>query len=172
MLQIGQNKPKFVGLCKRLGTAAKRKVEFVSVSEQFDTTTPIGKAMIYIAMVFAQMERETISQRITDNYYTRTAHGAWGGGQPPFGFSLSRRLINGKMQAALEPIPHDIDIAKWMFEEYATGIRSLGWIASGVYDKHPTRDTRWNNVSVRRILKTRSTLPPMLIYTRFSRRAG
>lgn len=131
----------------------KRKVEFVSVSEQFDTTTPIGKAMIYIAMVFAQMERETISQRITDNYYTRTAHGAWGGGQPPFGFSLSRRLINGKMRAALEPIPHDIDIAKWMFEEYATGIRSLGWIASGVYDKHPTRDTRWNNVSVRRILK-------------------
>nr|DAI03033.1 MAG TPA: integrase [Caudoviricetes sp.] len=131
----------------------KRKVEFVSVSEQFDTTTPIGKAMVYIAMVFAQMERETISQRITDNYYTRTAHGAWGGGQPPFGFKLSRRLIDGKMQAALEPIPHDIDIAKWMFEEYATGIRSLGWIASGVYDKHPTRDTRWTNVSVRRILK-------------------
>lgn len=131
----------------------KRKVEFVSVTEKFDTTTVMGKAMIYIAMVFAQMERETISQRVTDNYYTRTAHGAWGGGQAPFGFKLSRRLIDNKMQAALEPVPHDIDIVRWMFEEYASGIRSLGWIAGNIYDKQPTREMRWTNVSVRRIFK-------------------
>ena len=38
-------------------------VEFVSVSEKFDTTTPMGRAMIYIIMVFAQLERENIRER-------------------------------------------------------------------------------------------------------------
>ena len=45
----------------------KYNVEFVSATEQFDTSTPIGRAMINIIMVFAQLERETIQQRITDN---------------------------------------------------------------------------------------------------------
>ena len=48
-------------------------VEFSSISEQFDTSTPIGKAMVYIIMTFAQLERETIAERITDNYYAPCA---------------------------------------------------------------------------------------------------
>ena len=60
-------------------------VEFVSVSEQFDTATPIGRAMLYIIMVFAQLERETTAQRVTDNYYKRIHAGAWPGGPAPFG---------------------------------------------------------------------------------------
>ena len=61
-------------------------VEFSSISEQFDTSTPIGKAMVYIIMTFAQLERETIAERITDNYYARVRSGAWPGGRAPFGF--------------------------------------------------------------------------------------
>ena len=38
-------------------------VEFSSISEQFDTSNPIGKAMVYIIMTFAQLERETIAER-------------------------------------------------------------------------------------------------------------
>ena len=45
------------------------QVEFVSVSENFDTSTPMGRAMLHIIMVFAQLERETIAQRVRDNYY-------------------------------------------------------------------------------------------------------
>ena len=44
----------------------RHNVEFSSISEQFDTSTPIGKAMVYIIMTFAQLERETIAERITD----------------------------------------------------------------------------------------------------------
>lgn len=128
------------------------KVEFVSVSEQFDTTTPMGKAMIYIAMVFAQMERETISQRITDNYYTRTAHGAWGGGPAPYGFKKSRGMLNGKMQSLLKPVPEQQEHIKYMFEAYATGLTSLAKIADEMKKRDCETDRMWTNVSVKRIL--------------------
>ena len=39
-------------------------MSFVSVKEQFDTSTPMGRAMMYIASVFSQLERETIAERI------------------------------------------------------------------------------------------------------------
>ena len=44
-------------------------VSFTSVSEKFDTETPTGRAMLYIIMIFAQLERETIAGRVKDNYY-------------------------------------------------------------------------------------------------------
>ena len=47
----------------RLGT------DFVSIRESFDTSSPMGRAMIYIASVFSQSERETIAERIRDNMH-------------------------------------------------------------------------------------------------------
>ncbi|MDE6687302.1 MAG: recombinase family protein, partial [Lachnospiraceae bacterium] len=61
-------------------------VDFISVNEKFDTSTPIGKAMLFILMVFAQLERETIAERVADNYYARTKLGNWPGGPAPYGF--------------------------------------------------------------------------------------
>ena len=52
----------------------ERNVEFVSINEKFDTTTPMGRAMLHIIMVFAQLERETIAERVRDNYYSRIKH--------------------------------------------------------------------------------------------------
>ena len=46
-------------------------VEFVSSTEKFDTSTPMGRAMLNICIVFAQLERETIQKRVTDAYYSR-----------------------------------------------------------------------------------------------------
>lgn len=43
--------------------------DFVSVNENFDTSTPMGRAMMGILIVFAQMERESIQERVKDNYY-------------------------------------------------------------------------------------------------------
>ena len=127
-------------------------VEFISVSEQFDTSTPVGKAMLYIAMVFAQMERETIGTRITDNFYARTAAGAWGGGPAPYGFKKVRGMLHGKTQTLLEPVPDEQENIKWMFTEYATGLRSLGWLGREMWKRDPDRGIRWTNVSLRRIL--------------------
>ena len=46
------------------------QVEFVSSTEKFDTSTPMGRAMLNICIVFAQLERETIQKRVCDAYYS------------------------------------------------------------------------------------------------------
>lgn len=63
---------------------------FISIKEQFDTSTPIGRAMIYIASVFAQLERETIAERVKDNMLEIARNGRWTGGKIPFGFTSEK----------------------------------------------------------------------------------
>ena len=62
-------------------------VEFVSSTEKFDTSTPMGRAMLNICIVFAQLERETIQKRVTDAYYSRCKRGFYMGGRIPYGFA-------------------------------------------------------------------------------------
>ena len=64
-----------------------REIRFICIREQFDTSTPMGRAMMYIASVFAQLERETIAQRVRDNMFMLARTGRWLGGTPPTGFS-------------------------------------------------------------------------------------
>lgn len=60
---------------------------FISLNENFDTTTPYGKAMIGILSVFAQLERENIRERTRMGMYERIKSGLWmGGGRVPFGY--------------------------------------------------------------------------------------
>ena len=61
-------------------------IDFISIKEQFDTSTPMGRAMIYIASVFAQLERETIAERVRDNMLQLARTGKWSGGRTPLGF--------------------------------------------------------------------------------------
>ena len=71
----------------------QHNTKFCSVSEEFDTTTATGAAMVNIAMVFAQMERENISMRVKDNYYDRIKKdGRWAGGPAPYGFKNEELL--------------------------------------------------------------------------------
>lgn len=92
--------------------------EFQSVSENFDTSTPIGRAMIYICMVFAQMERESTSQRVHDNYYYRTELGFWGGGPAPYGYKLVKVKYKGKYHTVLEPDEETAPIIRQIYEWY------------------------------------------------------
>lgn len=110
--------------CSLLEELQNYHCEFISISENFDTTSPIGRAMVYICMVFAQMERENISQRVHDNYYYRTELGFWGGGYAPYGYDLTRIKYKGKMHTVLEPNPDTSkivqDIYNWYLEPNAT----------------------------------------------------
>ena len=65
-------------------------IDFISIKEQFDTSTPMGRAMIYISSVFAQLERETIAERVRDNMIELAKTGRWLGGQTPFGFKSKK----------------------------------------------------------------------------------
>ena len=69
-----------------MGLFEKYKVEFVSSTEKFDTETPMGRAMLNICIVFAQLERETIQRRVRDAYLSRSRKGFHMGGKTPYGF--------------------------------------------------------------------------------------
>jgi len=132
----------------------ERNVEFVSINEKFDTTTPMGRAMLHIIMVFAQLERETIAERVRDNYYSRIKHGNWPGGPAPLGFD-NAKVVNdeGKKVPTLTP-NKDIDIIKRIFFEYSEDNVSLGMIAKGLTKEGVSGKQRkvWDNVAISRIL--------------------
>ena len=66
------------------------KVDFVSMSENFDTSTPFGRAMIGILAVFSQLERENIRERMTMGKEARAKEGKWGGGSSePIGYDYN-----------------------------------------------------------------------------------
>lgn len=134
-------------------TLKQHGVEFVSVNEKFDTSTPVGRAMVYIIMVFAQLERETIAERIRDNYRQRAKRGAYLGGPAPFGFSIARTVIDGKAASMLVP-NGDIKTLKTIFSRYANQDISLGELASGLLQDGIGGINRsgWDNVALSRIL--------------------
>lgn len=63
------------------------RVTFVSKNEQFDTSTAIGEAMLKIILVFAELERNMTSERVTATMISRANSGQWNGGRIPFGYS-------------------------------------------------------------------------------------
>ena len=104
----------------------KHNVDFVSTMEKFDTGTPIGKAMLMIVMIFAQLERETIQQRVIDAYSSRSKRGFYMGGRVPFGFGLKDTLIDGIRTKMYEPIESEAEIIRMIFSLYAKPQTSLG----------------------------------------------
>ena len=78
-------------------------VEFASTVETFDTSTPIGRAMLGIIMVFAELERENILMRVKDNYYARGEKGLYLGGPPTFGFDKVPTSLGGIKTSVLIP---------------------------------------------------------------------
>lgn len=77
----------------------EKEVEFISLRENFDTTTAMGKAMLRVALVFAQLEREQTAERIKDVFAWRAEQGLYNGGIRPFGYdSLSSELVPHKQE--------------------------------------------------------------------------
>lgn len=92
--------------------------EFISATENFDTSTPLGRAMVNIIMTFAQLERETVIERVTDNYYYRAALGHWGGGPAPYGYSLERKTFEGKKYTSLSINKEEAEVVKRIYNTY------------------------------------------------------
>lgn len=90
-------------------------VDFISISENFDTTSPFGKAMIGILSVFAQLERETIKERTRMGMRERLKKGYWpGGGNLPHGYDYDKTtgiLVQNE----------NAPVVKKMFELYLQG---------------------------------------------------
>lgn len=70
-----------------------RNIEFISIRERFDTSSPLGRATMNMSAVFAQLERETIAERIRDNMHELAKTGRWLGGVTPTGYE-SESVVN------------------------------------------------------------------------------
>ena len=104
-------------------------------------------------MVFAQLERETIAERIKDNYYQRVKKGAWPGGPAPYGFQIAKERINGS--STLEQKPEEIEVVKRIFDMYASPGASLYKVAKTLTQSgiQCARRKTWDSISVSRILR-------------------
>ncbi len=131
-------------------------VEFISSTEKFDTSTPMGKAMLQLIMVFAELERDTIQIRIKDNYYFRGKKGYFLGGRTPFGFSKTKTEINGKKTSALVDNPNQSFLVTEMYDLYATTNMSLNQISSYINEKGylSADNKKWDSGKISRMLKS------------------
>lgn len=116
--RVSRNVSDFSGLIENLN---RRDIVFVSIREQFDTATPMGRAMMYIASVFSQLERETIAERIRDNMHELAKTGRWLGGNTPTGYrseSVKSVTVDGRTKKAckLKLIPEEAETVKLIFD--------------------------------------------------------
>ena len=118
--RISRNVSDFSSLVEDLNN---RNISLVCIKEEFDTSKPMGKAMMYIASVFAQLERETIAERVRDNLMMLARTGRWLGGTTPTGFTSERQqeiVIDGKIKTSckLKDDPEELRAVDMMFEKY------------------------------------------------------
>ena len=148
--RISRNISDFAGLIEEL---SHLHIDFVSIREQFDTGSPMGRAMMYIASVFSQLERETIGERIRDNMQELAKTGRWLGGITPTGYaseSVRSVTIDGKQKKAckLKLIPEEADIIRMIFDLYleydSLTMTEAELIGRGVMTKNGKQFTRFS----------------------------
>jgi site-specific DNA recombinase len=153
--RISRNIADFANLMQEL---EKYGISFISVNEQFDTSSPMGRAMMYIASVFAQLERETIAERVRDNMLELAKDGRWLGGRTPTGYESTHiTILDEEMKEhkmfQLSPIKEELELVRLIFNKYLE-YRSLSQVTKFLLTKNikTKLDTDWTNGKVRNIL--------------------
>lgn len=125
--------------------------DFICIKEEFDTGTPMGRAMMYIASIFSQLERETIGERVKDNFYLLARTGRWLGGPRPTGFIPTEDTIleEGKEKTAfrLTPIAEELEIVKQVFALFLQTASLNGTVLTLVQSGTLTRDQKRFTIS-------------------------
>ena len=118
-----------------------RSVSFVSVTQQFNTTTSMGRLTLNVLLSFAQFERELAGERVRDKIAASKKKGMWMGGVPPLGYEVrDRKLI---------VVPGEAETVRHIFRRYAAlgsvrllkeeleaaDIRSKQWISSSGHSR-------------------------------------
>jgi site-specific DNA recombinase len=79
----------------------RRNVSFVSITQQFNTTTSMGRLTLNILLSFAQFERELIGERVRDKIAASKKKGMWMGGTVPLGYDVrDRKLVVNESEAS------------------------------------------------------------------------
>ena len=128
--RISRNVSDFSSLIEELNRC---NISFICIKEEFDTSKPMGQAMMYIASVFAQLERETIAERVRDNMLMLARTGRWLGGTTPTGFTsekVQEIIIEGKIKTSckLKDNPDELKAVDCMLEKFLE-LRSVSGVS-------------------------------------------
>src|SRR2546423_4435601 len=92
-------------------TFDKHAVSFISVTQQFNTTTSMGRLTLNVLLSFAQFEREVTGERIRDKIAASKQRGMWMGGVPPLGYECrDHKLL---------VVPDEAETVRHIFRRYA-----------------------------------------------------
>ena len=123
-------------------------VDFISLNENFDTSTPFGKAMVGILAVFAQLEREQIKERMHMGMEARAKTGKWCGGRHrPTGYEF--------IDDELKIIPYEAMQVKEAFESIASGNSVNATVNLFKSKGYTTQYGQWNSDRLNLILKNK-----------------
>ena len=128
-------------------------IDFISMNENFDTSTPFGRAMIGILSVFAQLERDQIKERLAMGRIGRAKSGKWNGGQkPPVGYDYK--------DGQLTILEYEAMQIRLIFDLFINGLNgeqlSMHQIKNYMGEHYRTRYSAWAQAAcVSRVLKNR-----------------
>lgn len=150
--RISRSLSDFVNILQEFKT---HKVEFVSSQESFDTSSPYGEMIVKILMVFAEFERTSIINRVTQAYAHRSEMGFYMGGRQPYGFELVPTVIHNIKTKKLSPILSEVEQIRYIFEVYAQESVSLRRLQDILIteDKKPLNGSDWTTAKLSKLLK-------------------
>jgi DNA invertase Pin-like site-specific DNA recombinase len=81
----------------------RHNVSFVAVTQQFNTSTSMGRLTLNVVLSFAQFEREVVGERIRDKIAASKRRGMWMGGHPPLGYEVMPQDPQPALNIAIFP---------------------------------------------------------------------
>ena len=123
-------------------------VAFISISQNLDTSTPMGRFSFYILGLVAELEQEMTAERVAEDMKGRARRGKWNGGVVPFGFNFCSESKTLIIQ------PQEAEVVRTIFEQYRRhkSFRNIVHVlnSSGVKTR---KGEFWASTSIRRILQ-------------------
>ncbi|MEK6674021.1 MAG: recombinase family protein [Planctomycetota bacterium] len=121
-----------IDFSKIVDSLERHKVSFVSVTQQFNTGTSMGRLMLNVLLSFAQFEREIISERTRDKIAATRRKGKWSGGHPLLGYDVEQapggsRLVVNEEEAARVRNIFDLYLEKQSLIQTTAELNAKGW---------------------------------------------
>jgi site-specific DNA recombinase len=134
-------------------------VEFVSVTQQFNTTTPVGRMTLRMLLSFAEFERDMISDRTRDKVRAARRHGKWTGGHPPLGYDVApegRRLVVNESEANQVRAIFGLYLERQSLIDVANELNRRGWRTKTWVTREgkPHDGATWSKTNVARLLNS------------------
>ncbi|MBZ5637436.1 MAG: recombinase family protein [Acidobacteriia bacterium] len=135
----------------------RRGISFVSVSQRFDTSTPVGEMTLNILLSFAQFERQIIGERTRDKMRAARRRGRWTGGMPPLGFDTAPeggKLVVNRDEAEQVKAIFELYVENPSLIAVAQELNRRGWRKKTwtTKDGKERRGKDWNRVNLRLLL--------------------